>query len=82
MYLKRMAKLFPDVIFHDVKNETSKLYVELETSTEWNEKAAMAFQTIILDRNPAGCGGPFNFTCEKKNKNYIVRWNCYNMAAY
>ena len=81
MYLKRIEKLFKDVISHDIEERDSKLFVVLEVTSEWNDKAAMAFQSMILDRNPLGYGGPFNFSCEQKDKNYIVKWNCYNVVG-
>lgn len=80
MYLNRIEKLFTDVISHNIVEESSKLYVELKTTEEWNEKAAMAFQTLILDRNPFAFGGPYDFSCNKQENFFIVKWNCYNIA--
>ena len=79
MYLKRIEKLFTDVISHDIVEKDSKLFVELKLTSEWNDKAAMAFQTLILDRNPLAYGAPSDFSCEKKDGTYIVKWNCYNV---
>lgn len=81
MYLKRIEKLFTDVISYDITEKDSKLFIELEIASEWNDKAAMAFQTLILDRNPLAYGAPFNFLCMQKDKNYIVTWNCYNVTG-
>ena len=81
MYLKRIEKLFTDVISHNIEEKDSKLFVRLKLSSEWNDTAAMAFQTLILDRNPLAYGAPFNFLCEQKNENYIVTWNCYNVCG-
>jgi len=82
MYLKRIEKLFPDVILHNITEDVSKLFVELETSVEWNENTARAFQSVVLDRKPEAVGGPFDFTCEKDGETFIVKWNCYNIAGY
>jgi len=81
MYLKRIEKLFPDVVFHNIIKDASILRVELKTATEWNESTASAFQSVVLDRNPEGYGGPFDFNCEKKDKNFIVTWYCYDVAG-
>lgn len=81
MYLKRIKRLFNDVISYNIAKRDSKLFVELEITSEWNDKAAMAFQILILDRNPMGYGGPFDFLCEKKDVNYIITWNCYDITG-
>ena len=82
MFFKRIKKLFPDVINYNIIDDISKIFVELETIEVWNEKSAMAFQVLILDKNPIVCGGPFDFICEKKDISYIVKWNCYNISGW
>lgn len=77
----KIRKLFADIISHDIFDLNSKKYVKLKTSTEWNITTATEFQEIVLDRNPLGYGGPFDFKCEKIEDNlFIVTWNCYNIA--
>lgn len=82
MYLNRLERLFPDVIHHNIIKDASQLFVELKTTSEWNENTARAFQSEILDRNAEAFGGPFHFICEKQNDNFIVKWDCYNVAGY
>ncbi len=82
MYLNRIERLFPDIILHKFIDDVSILYIELKTSTEWNENTARAFQSEVLDKNPDAFGGPFHFTCESSGDNFIVKWNCYNIAGY
>lgn len=77
----RMKKLFQDVIIHEFEEKDSKKYVKLKTSFEWNEGIAKAFQELVMDRNPLGYGGPFDFKCKKIEENlFIVTWYCYNVA--
>ena len=77
----KINRLFQDVVFHEFIEKDSKKYVTLKTTSEWNESTAIAFQNVILDRNPFGYGGPYDFKCEKIEDNlFVVTWNCYNVS--
>lgn len=77
----RIKRLFQDVVFHEFIERDSKQYITLKTTSEWTENVASVFQNLVLDRNPLGYGGPYNFKCDKIEDNlFIVTWNCYNVA--
>ena len=77
----KISLFFQDVHSYNFEEKDSKKYATLKTTSEWNLSTARAFQSVIMDRNPKGFGGPFDFKCEKTESNlFIVTWNCYNMA--
>ncbi len=78
---KRIKDNFKDVVFYKFIVKDYKKYITLKTTTEWDENIARKFQINILHRHPYGFGGPFDFKCEKIEKNlFIVTWNCYNIS--
>lgn len=81
-YLDNKIKdYFGDILEYESRLENSKLYITLKTSAVWDVKSAMAYQTIILYRNPVAYGMPLDFKCEKIYEDiFIVTWNCYNVS--